>query len=190
MRLVSRGSVMLPRVAYWLMPSDRDRSPFQKMINTLANTYGAPVFEPHVTIFVGERSDNESPGDVIDEATAGMEGVWLRIDRIRHTSDFTKTLFVQFHPSHRLSALSDALRQRSAKPSDYVLDPHLSLIYHSMSEAEKEKVAASLIIPEPDIYFDEVRAIATPMSVRDRQDVESWKLLYRKRLEAVESSPR
>jgi hypothetical protein len=119
-----------------------------------------------------------------------MEGVWLRIDRIGHTSDFTKTLFVQFHPSPRLSALSDALRQRSAKPSDYVLDPHLSLIYHSMSEEEKEKVAASLIIPEPDIYFDEVRAIATPISVRDRQDVESWKLLYRKRLEAAESSPR
>ena len=180
---------MHPKVAYWLMPSDKYRRPFQKLINTLADTYGAPAFEPHVTIFVGERSDNGSPGAVIDAATAGMAGIWLRIDRLRHSSEFTKSLFVQFHPAHRLRTLSDALRQRSTKPVDYILNPHLSLLYHAMSVEEKEKIRASLIIPEGEIYFDEVRAIATPGSVRDSRDVKSWKILYRKRLQAGETSP-
>ncbi len=170
------------------MPRERDRSRFQDIINTLANAYDAPAVEPHVTIYVGDLALNESPGELIQKATAGAQTVRLQIRNIGYTDEFTKTLFLQFRPSRRLGELTEALRRYSASPSDYVLNPHLSLIYRSMSLKEKQKAAASVVIPHSLIYFDEVWAIATPPFVRDRQDVESWRVLYRKKLGGEESA--
>jgi hypothetical protein len=41
-------------IAYWLIPSEPAHSIFKRIINQLARRWNAPVFEPHVTIHVGE----------------------------------------------------------------------------------------------------------------------------------------
>jgi hypothetical protein len=163
------------KVSFWLIPSQEDRAFFQKIIDTLAQEYDAPAFTPHVTIYSGEYAPNESPAELLEKAIQGVQCFSLRIDKLLYSEEFTKTLFVQFHPSTILSQISETIQSNSKNSSDYALNPHLSLIYKQMNEETKKNIRASLSLPKSEIVFDEVRAISTSETVQTREDVESWK---------------
>ncbi len=173
---------MKTKVSFWLIPSEEDRAFFQEIIETLAREYDAPAFTPHVTIYSGEYAPDEVPAELIEKATQGVQSFSLRVDKVLYTEEFTKTLFVQFHPSAILSQISQSLLSSSRKPSDYALNPHLSLIYKQMSEEIKKNLATSINLPKSEVFFNEVQAISTSESVEKREDVESWKVICTNKL--------
>jgi hypothetical protein len=170
---------MTTRVSFWLLPAEGDRLIFEAMIARLAQAYEAPVFAPHVTLYSGEYADYENPSAILQQAIQGIDAVELTVDSIRTTSAFTKTLFVQFAPSARPNAISDRLRQLSATPSDYRLDPHLSLLYKHMPEADQQRVATAISLPQTQVSFDAVAGIVSPTPTRSRDDVERWEMRWR-----------
>jgi hypothetical protein len=174
---------MNTKISFWLIPSAAYRPFFQEMINSLANAHDAPRFEPHVTIYSENYTVDESVDQLIETAVKNVPGFMLDIDQISYTDLYTKTLFVQFHPSAILTQISETLRRNSAHPSNYVLNPHLSLIYQHLDQAIQTKLATELVIPYTQVFFDEVRAISTPEPVRSREDVEKWQTLSVRRLE-------
>lgn len=173
---------MTPHLSYWLLPATADHVCFQNIINTLAKTYAAPPFEPHVTIYSGAYTPQDNPAALLQRAINGIQHVCLCVDSLLYTDVFTKTLFVQFHPSSILAAISDALRNAVAAPSDYVLNPHLSLIYKQMSHETKQHLVSSLHLPRSNILFDEVGAVVSSGRTQSPEDVEGWKMIYRRKL--------
>lgn len=171
-------------VSFWLIPATKDRGVFQQLITELAQQYAAPVFVPHVTIYSGVCRPDEDPAAILAHATQGVQPLVLRVDRVFFSASFTKTLFVQFHPSQQLSTLAEALRTRCAQHSDYRLDPHLSLLYKHMSRSEKAQLAAAMHVPQATVIFDEVSAIASSGPTQSRHDVEQWQLLCQRKLTA------
>ena len=143
------------------------------MIAKLASRFGAPRFEPHLTIYA-TRKGNEDPHDVLRGALAGCQPFRLLIRDIQCSDEFTKTVFVQFEPSPRLSRLSRALQQASALQDEYELNPHLSLIYKKMTREARMEVASSVRVPFTEVLFDSAKAIVCPTSIKSRADVESW----------------
>jgi hypothetical protein len=172
------------KVSFWLLPAEADRVFYQETIHVLAQAYDAPVFTPHVTIYSGTCTPDADPEDMIAQATQGVQGFSLHIDQILYTEEFTKTVFVQLLPSPRLSRIAESLSRRDARPSGYVLNPHVSLIYKQMNEKEKQHIAATIRLPATTIFFDEVSAVATPSRTQTREDVESWNVICRKKLSA------
>lgn len=170
------------KVSFWLLPAEADRVFFQETINTLAHVYDAPVFTPHVTIYSGVCTPNEDPDDVIAQATQGVQGFSLHVDKILHTEEFTKTVFVQMFPSMILSNMAEMIRRRCSRPSGYVLNPHLSLIYKRMSEKKKQRIVATVRLATSTVFFDEVSAMATSDTTQTREDVESWEVICTKKL--------
>jgi hypothetical protein len=172
-----------PKVSFWLIPSDEDRAFFQEIIDTLSQEHDAPTFTPHVTIYSGEYAPDESPAELLETATQGVERFSLRVDQLLYTDEYTKTLFVQFHPNSFLSKISETLRSHSRTPSDFGLNPHLSLIYKRMSEETKKNLVTSLSLPKSEVFFDEVSAILASERVQEREDVESWKVISTRKLQ-------
>jgi len=88
----------LPRthtaIAYWLTPAEPAHTFFENMICDLARQYDAPVFEPHVTIHVGSNHA-EAAEKATSQAAFVCEPVELKLLDVRHSGEFTKTLFVQ-----------------------------------------------------------------------------------------------
>ncbi|WP_322744185.1 MULTISPECIES: cyclic phosphodiesterase-like protein [unclassified Coleofasciculus] len=168
---------MKTKIAFWLMPSAEDRVFFQETLNFLAKEYDAPLFTPHVTIYTGQCSLTDSPAALIDQAIDGVHPLTLRVNKLDYSNEFTKTLFVQFYASESLSQISETLRCHCAKPSDYLLNPHLSLIYKPLSEKTQRKLVTELVFPQSEVVFDEIRAISTPPQVRSREDVEDWQVI-------------
>jgi 2'-5' RNA ligase len=169
-------------VSFWLLPAEADRVFYQETIRALAQAYDAPVFTPHVTLYSGTCPPEADPEDMLTQATQGVQGFSLHIDRILYTEEFTKTVFVQLLPSTLLRSIAENLSKRCAPPSGYVLNPHVSLIYKQMSAKEKQQIATTIRLPASTVFFDEVSAVATSNTTQTREDVESWKVICSKKL--------
>ena len=81
-------------IAYWLIPSEAAHRFFQRIINDLARRYDAPVFEPHVTIYV-EADHVDAASRALARAVHECTRITLNPTRIDQSEQFTKTLFVE-----------------------------------------------------------------------------------------------
>ncbi len=174
---------MKSKVSFWLIPSEDDKTFFQKIIDNLAQEYNAPTFTPHVTIYSGEYEPDESPAEIIEKAVHSVQSFSLKIDKILYTDSFTKTLFVQFQSNPILSNISEIIQRSSKSPSEFALNPHLSLIYQYLNEEIKKNIITSIKLPKSEVVFDEVRAISTPEKVQKREDVENWEVICTRKLQ-------
>ncbi len=163
-------------LTYWLIPAEPARSYFRSLINDLARRFDAPIFGPHVTLHVTEPG-NEDPAGMLRETFRNIEPPRLSITAIKYSDEFTKTLFVEFQPDELLSELSRKLRAGSALQREYQLNPHVSLLYKTMSPETKVQLAHSLRLPFDEVRFDSAKAVISPAKIRSRADVEAWRVV-------------
>jgi hypothetical protein len=90
---------------------------------------------------------------------------------------------VQFYPNPLLTQISETLHNRSKNPSDFALNPHLSLIYQYLSEEIKKNLVTQLSVPKSEVFFNEVRAICTRNQVKGWEDVVSWEAIDIRKLQ-------
>lgn len=173
---------MNERVSYWLMPAAPEKAWLAEMIQSFAARVNGPVFEPHVTLYSGPAEPDERIDEILAEAARGTSAKALHPAGLSHSDQFTKTLFFEFAGDAALIHLTMKLKQLSAQPEDYELKPHLSLIYASLPQAQRETLARSILAPKV-IRFDSLKAVLTGASTRSRTDVESWRVVAEKILD-------
>jgi hypothetical protein len=161
------------KVAFWLIPATADRIFFQEVIDRLAENYAAFSFTPHVTIYWGEFADDASLTEILEQAVRGINAFSLQCDRVLYTDQFTKTLFVQFHPSIILSQITESIRNHSQSPADFTLNPHLSLMYKHLDADVKQSIAATISLPRTEVFFDEIQVLLTPDTAQSQADIEN-----------------
>jgi cyclic phosphodiesterase-like protein len=163
-------------IAYWLIPAEPAHSFFQTIIHDLARRYDAPVFEPHVTLYVGaDRVD--SAMQALAESARQSTPTNLTPVGVQQSDEFVKTLFVQFASSAELRQLNEMVRNTAHDLSQYRLEPHLSLLYKKMEVAVRRQLAASIVVPFSQITFDRIKAVRCVSPTQSRADVESWRVV-------------
>jgi 2'-5' RNA ligase len=168
-------------LTYWLIPAEPGRKYFRSLIRDLAERFDAPIFEPHVTIYV-TRSNDEDPNGILARVLNDRGTYRLSAFGLDYSDQFTRTLFVQFKPDAELALLSSDFRRASAAQGEYQLNPHLSLIYKKMSPETKVQIANSLSLPFEEIRFDSVKAVLSPAKIKSRADVEAWRVVAEQKL--------
>ena len=168
-------------VCYWLVPAEPMRSFFVSTIETLATRFDAPVFEPHVTIYV-TRNGTVNPVNVLRSVLADRQPYRLSVRDIQFSEKFTKTLFVQFESNPSLGQLSQTLQHASGSQDAYDLSPHLSLLYKEMAHQVKLDLTASIRIPFTEVLFDLAKAVICPQPIKSRHDVECWRVSAEQKL--------
>ena len=168
-------------IAYWLIPSESAHSLFQAIINDLARRYDAPVFEPHVTIYVGaDRADGAE--DAVGNAARLFKLTRLTPLGIDQSNEFIKTLFVQFAMSAELRRMNDFIPDAANDSVPYELKPHLSLLYKNLAAASRCQLAASISVQLSEVIFDTIKAVRCVSPTQSRADVESWQTLVTNKL--------
>jgi 2'-5' RNA ligase len=163
-------------IAYWLIPAEPARSFFQEVINDFAHRYDAPLFEPHVTVYVG-TNQADAAKKALSEAAREYEPIKLKALEIGHSSEFIKTLFVQFALNTELRQLNEIIRDAAQESSHYELKPHLSLLYKKMPAAARRALADSIKVPLSDVTFDALKAVYCISPTQSRADVEAWRVV-------------
>jgi 2'-5' RNA ligase len=161
-------------IAYWLIPAKPSRSFFRDVINDLARRYDAPLFEPHVTVHAG-LNRAVAAESVISEAARACKPINLKALEIGHSSEFIKTLFVQFALNKELRQLNESIRNAAPDSSHYELKPHLSLLYKKLPAAARRELAGSIKAPFSEVTFDALKAVCCISPTRTRADVEAWR---------------
>ena len=160
-------------IAYWLIPSERAHSFFQRIINDLARRCDAPAFEPHVTIYVGaDRAD--AAKNALGDATRECKLIGLTPLGIDQSDEFIKTLFLQFAMSAELRKINDIIPQAANDSSQYELNPHLSLLYKNLAAPTRRELAASINVPFSEVTFDAIKAVRCVSPAESGADVEAW----------------
>ena len=171
----------MPILTYWLLPAEPARSHFALLIAELGARFDAPVFEPHMTIYV-TQAKQENGAELLERGLAGATPYRLSITSVDFSDKFTKTVFVQFKPDEALRQLSVDLRQASTIKNEYKLNPHLSLIYKTLPPETKAEIANSVRLPFAEVCFDSAKAVITPADITSREDVEAWRVVATRRL--------
>jgi 2'-5' RNA ligase len=176
---------------YWLLPAKPERELFCEIVRILREEFGAPNFEPHLTLFWtakdrqprknrGSRRLSESPKKVLKQIS--MRPIRLTTRGVGFSSEFTKTLFLRFKSSDALRKLvadcSRAAKSRAKTPPD----PHVSLLYKKLPPAAKKQLAAVMKLPFRTVVFDTIAAVRCASPSRTNADVEAWKILAKKSL--------
>jgi 2'-5' RNA ligase len=168
-------------VAYWLVPAEPARSFFQRVINDLARRYDAPLFEPHVTIHVGANRA-EAAESALSQAARACTLISLKALEIGHSSEFIKTLFVQFALNAEVRQVNEIIRDAAQDSSRYELKPHLSLLYKKMPAAARRELAGLIKVPFLEVTFDDLKAVRCVSPTQSRADVEAWRVVATKQL--------
>ena len=174
---VSRRTV----IAHWLIPAEPAHHFFQDLINDLARRYDAPVFGPHVTIYVGADS-TDALETVLSKAAQTCKPIVLQALEMSHSDEFIKTLFVEFGLNSKLRQLNQVIRSAAQDSSDYDLKPHLSLLYKRMSVQTRRQLARSIEMPFSQVVFDSLKAVRCISLTLSRADVEVWRVVGEKLL--------
>jgi 2'-5' RNA ligase len=168
-------------IAYWLIPAEPARSFFRGLIEDLARRYDAPVFEPHVTVYVGVNQVDAAE-KALSEAARECQSINLKTLEIDHSGEFIKTLFVQFALSTELRQLHAIIRNAAQDSSHYELKPHLSLLYKKMPAVARRELADSIKAPFSEVTFDALTAVRCISPTQNRADVEPWQVMATREL--------
>ena len=174
-------------IAYWLIPVEPARSFFQGVINDLAHRYDAPLFEPHVTIHVG-ANHTDAAERAISQAACACKLIKLKTLGTGQSSEFIKTLFVQFALNTELRQLNEIIRDAAQDSLHYELKPHLSLLCKKMPAPAQRELAGSIKAPFSEVTFDALKAVRCVSPTRSRADVEAWRDVAQTILSAIQDS--
>ena len=161
-------------IAYWSMPADAAREFFDGIIRELAIRFDAPLFEPHLTLFVAPEG-SRAPREVLGEVPS--PDLVLAAREIGWSEKFTETLFIRFERNQRLLDLVEALRKSHGGSEQYQIDPHLSLIYKKLPAKTKCALAKEIRLPFLKVRFEKIRAMRCKSPTKTADAVREWKLL-------------
>jgi 2'-5' RNA ligase len=160
----------------WLTPCEPLRSRLHSIIRHLAASLDAVEFEPHVTVYCGPSTDAEAraAAQMVAEQFSPIE---LTADRLCHTERYTKTLFVQFEESATARQMFDLVARGYTRQSNYILNPHLSLLYKTLPETKRRELCETLDVPLGRYKFDRIRMIETELPIEDARPVRRWRVV-------------
>ena len=170
-------------IAYWLIPAESARVFFQALINDLARRYDAPLFGPHLTVHVGSNRADAAES-AISQAAHACKLMKLKALKIGHSSEFIKTLFVQFALNEELRQLNEMIRHAAQDSSRYELKPHLSLLYKRLPATARRELVGSIEASFSHVTFDALKAVRCVSPTRSRKDVEAWRVVATTELSA------
>jgi hypothetical protein len=85
----------------------------------------------------------------------------------------------------QLQRLNQSIRIAAQNSSDYQLNPHLSLLYKTISTQDRHLLTHSIDVPFPEVTFDSLKAVRCVSPTQSRADVEAWHAVAEKPLGSI-----
>lgn len=128
----------------WLTPTEPARRALRELIESLAQQYGGPVFEPHITLLSrlqGSATDIESK---VAQLAAEFAPVTVRCPTLGCSDEYYRCLYLNVEKKGALVSLYEQARAfiPHAVSRDFL--PHISLVYGDLEHHTKREITAAL----------------------------------------------
>ncbi|CAM2005963.1 hypothetical protein APED_04760 [Acanthopleuribacter pedis] len=113
----------------------------QGEIHRLAARFDAPRFTPHVTAYGGKAVVDEALEAVVRRLVAACVPLTLPVTGLTHGDFLFQTLFLSLGATPALADWFTEITDALGNPKNYRLNPHLSLIYAPLTDADKQALS-------------------------------------------------
>lgn len=155
----------------WLMPSNDDEALLSSLVRDLADRFGTPQFQPHLTL----RGDTTTETAALAEAIAvAARQVPIFAEPIS-TVDITEAFFRAFYARFAVSPALETLK-RSLDPAETgSFLPHISLLYGTLPAERKAPAAAEMSrrLAGCAIRFDRICVVSSGQDI----PISEWSIL-------------
>ena len=151
-------------VSIWLIPAPEDEQYLQAIINNLAVTYQAPVFNTHCTLYSPTDLPALEIKKILEQSANNMESFYVKKATISHTENIWKTIFIELLRSPELEQLQQAVISQFPNGQPYEFLPHISLLYKEMPDKKKEDIIRNLQVKN-SFKMDKIAAVRTGPNV-------------------------
>jgi hypothetical protein len=169
-------------VAFWLIPTPPHDRHLAAIIDRLARELDAPRFEPHVTVYGGARESDDDVAELLSKAATAVGPIELHITGVGTSAELFKTLYLEFGADPRADWLCELFRAGLTPHVDYVLKPHLSLLYKHLPEPTRAALARRFDVIGQRITFGQLAAVRPEVTSNNWLDVEKWDAWLRRDL--------
>ena len=166
-------------IVYELLPAKPERELFCEIIRIFCKELRAPNFEPHLTLFVTDKS-GMSPRKVLQSVRC--RPIRLSARKTAFSRKFTKTLFVRFKSTPSLRKLAKDLARTAGVAGSAPTDPHVSLLYKKISSRVQRELARTIKLPFRTVTFDSIAAVRLTLPVRTGTQIGKWKMVAKRSL--------
>ena len=127
----------------WFMPSKEQKVVLENKIETLANQYGGPKFDPHITLLGSFVDDESILLNKTENLSKKIRSFKIILDQVRYLNEFFRSLFIEIKFSEELkSARNTAAKEFRWKDKNYI--PHLSLMYGNYNNQIKTDIIKTM----------------------------------------------
>jgi Cyclic phosphodiesterase-like protein len=169
-------------VAFWLVPALPYHRELATIIEGLADELNAPRFEPHVTVYAGARGADDDVEALLIQAAQRVAALDLRIAAVGTSPELFKTLYLELEPDPQTAGLCQGFRAGLRPAVDYVLKPHLSLLYKRLPAATRTALAGRFDMVGQHITFDQIAAVRPGHGRHEWFEIVAWDVWLRKPL--------
>ena len=163
-----------------LVPEKKDEQYLSKIISLLAKKYKSYPFIPHLTIYGLVKAPQKKVEEAVNYALQDKKPFAVKVKRLACGKKLAKPLFFDCVTNNYLQRVFNDLGLKLIKYRDFILDPHISLIYKlNLSLEEKKEIIKSIQIKK-EIVFNRCIIISTTKPLTKAEDVKDWKIVYDK----------
>ena len=155
----------------WLLPAEKESQRFQKIIDTLSESFKTTAFEPHLTLYTNISKLTDELFYKISVLAALTNTFDISTDTLHISSDFYKALYVGIRNNKALQEIQQEI-QNLFPDSNYEFQPHLSFLYGEFDEVLKKSKIES--IKENLLNTFQANQIAI---VQTKGDNKNWKVI-------------
>lgn len=162
------------QVSIWLLLSDLES--LGQVMKKLAHEFGAPVFDPHVTLY-STKIPAENLSQVkedLKKRVKDFDPLALNILGIGQNGTLFKTLYLQLQNCKELNDLYETVKTILGKYGNYEIDPHLSLLYKEGLSAEEKTKSVEDAEFVSEIKFDKVAIKVSGPNDNYGKDISKW----------------
>lgn len=164
-------------ISIWLVPSEEDEKYLKDIIDELGQKYQAPSFTPHLTTYGDINIEPEIAHQAAKESIKGIQPFTIIVDKLNYTDFFFKTVFIKFRDHETLNAIYQRLKDKLGQHGEYILKPHISLIYKKLNEEKGKEIIQSLNVKN-DFTINKIVAVTPGNVEKGWYDVENWQVLF------------
>ena len=127
----------------WLIPEGNIKDRLSELIKALAEEYGGPLYEPHITLISSFLGDEEELLQRTEKLSVKIAPFSVKLTGIKYLNEFFRSFFLDVKFAEDLNnARTAGLELFTCNENEY--RAHMSLAYGDFTVSQKEKMKKSL----------------------------------------------
>lgn len=135
---------MTQKYSLWLTPEGEVYFKLKKLIDKLANQYGGPKFEPHVTLLGDLNLSQEEALSKAFQLSIQLQPYTIGLGALDYTESYFRCVFIKAKKTKQVMRANLEARKIFNIRSNEKYMPHLSLLYGNFDENLKKKIIKEL----------------------------------------------